>query len=180
MPLWVILLSPLILSDKITKTGALSAVLGFIGILIVTRPEFGKLDIGVLSAASAAIGFALAALFTRRLMQDQNIFSVLFYLTILQAIFGVICAGFDLDITLPSAETTPWIVLIGCAGLLAHLCLTKALSLSPASQVMPIDFARLPIIAVIGVLFYNEPIDISVIFGAAVIMFANYLNLSRA
>ncbi len=42
---------------------------------------------------------------------------------------------------------------------------------------MPIDFARLPVIAVVGMLVYNEPIDLFVILGAAIIFGANYLNI---
>ena len=67
-----------------------------------------------------------------------------------QAAMGLICAGIDGDIALPSAQTAPWLVLIGAAGLLAHFCLTTALSLAPATVVVPIDFTRLPLIAVIA------------------------------
>jgi len=70
-------------------------------------------------------------------------------------------------------------VLIGLSGLAAHFCLTTALSLAPAAVVTPIDFARLPLIAVIGALFYAEPIDSSVIIGGALILAANWLNLTR-
>ena len=70
-----------------------------------------------------------------------------------------------------------WLVLIGCAGLLAHFCLTSALRLAPATVVMPIDFIRLPLIAVVGVLLYDEPIDIFVVLGALMIFGGNYLNI---
>ena len=94
-----------------------------------------------------------------------------------KAIFGVICAGADLDIALPSAEALPLIVLIGAAGLMAHFCLTSALRLAPATVVMPVDFARLPLAAIIGALIYHEPLDPYVLLGAAVIFGGNYLNI---
>ena len=78
---------------------------------------------------------------------------------------------------LPSLETAPWLVLIGLAGLTAHYCLTHALSLAPAAVVMPIDFARLPMIALVGMLLYNETLDAWVFLGAAVIFVANYYNI---
>ena len=176
-PLWAILLAPLILGERITPVGALAAIVGFAGILVVARPSPETFEIGQLTAALAAIGFALSALFTRKLTRTATITCILFYLTVMQAAFGLISAGFDGDIALPSAASVPWLVLIGCAGLLAHFCLTSALRLAPATVVMPIDFIRLPLIAVVGVLLYDEPIDIFVVLGALMIFGGNYLNI---
>lgn len=176
-PLWAIMLAPLILGERITPVGALSAVVGFIGILVVARPTPETFEIGQLTAAVAAIGFALSALFTRKLTRTQTITCILFYLTVMQAVFGLICAGYDGDITLPSLASMPWLVLIGCAGLLAHFCLTTALRLAPATVVMPIDFIRLPLIAIVGMLLYQEPVDLFVVIGALLIFGGNYLNI---
>ncbi|MBL9053876.1 MAG: EamA family transporter, partial [Tabrizicola sp.] len=60
--------------------------------------------------------------------------------------------------------------LIGLAGVTAHLCLTTALTLAPASQVVPVDFARLPVIAVVGAVFYAEPLDKWLFLGAGLIL----------
>lgn len=176
-PLWVIVLSALILGERITRTRAIAAVLGFIGILIVTRPSPETFHIGLVAAAIAAIGFAGSAVFTRKLTRTETITCILFWLTVMQAAFGVAFAGFDGDIAWPAAESWPWVVLIACAGLVAHLCLTVALSFAPATVVMPIDFTRLPIIAIVGALLYAEPLDPMVLLGAAVIFAANYYNI---
>ena len=95
----------------------------------------------------------------------------------MQAIFGLIAAGYDGDIALPSLATLPWVIGIGFAGLIAHFCLTTALSIAPATIVMPMDFVRLPIIAVVGIMLYNEPIDGLVILGGVLIFAANYVNI---
>lgn len=179
-PIWVILLSPLLLRERITAVGLLCAGLGFIGILMVARPDPTNLDFGLVAAASCAVFFALTAIFTRKLTQTETITTILFYLTVMQALFGLICAGFDGDITVPSTTMLPWVLLIGCAGLLAHFCLTKALSIAPASIVMPIDFIRLPTIAVVGMLIYDEPLEIWIFAGAVLIFAANYINITQA
>jgi drug/metabolite transporter (DMT)-like permease len=179
-PIWVILLSPLLLKERLTGIGLLSAAIGFVGILIVTRPDPANINSGLVAAASCAVFFALTAIFTRKLTRTQSITTILFYLTTMQAVFGLICAGYDGDIALPSLQTLPWVVLIGCAGLLAHFCLTKALSIAPASVVMPIDFVRLPVIAIVGMLLYAEPLEALVFVGAAFIFAANYLNITHA
>lgn len=176
-PIWVMLLAPFLLKEKITAVGAFAAALGFVGVLIVARPDPSNINIGLVAAAASAIAFAFTAIFTRKLTRTESITTILIYLTVLQAIFGLICAGYDGDVALPTRETLPWIIGIGCAGLFAHFCLTTALSLAPASIVMPIDFARLPTIAVVGMLLYQEDIDIYIFLGAAIIFAANYINI---
>ena len=98
-------------------------------------------------------------------------------LVVMQAAFGFICAGLDGDIAMPSARTAPWVALIGGAGLMAHFCIASALRLAPATLVMPFDFLRLPVIALVGMLFYDEPVGPLVILGAALILTGNYFNI---
>ena len=177
-PIWVILLAPLLLNERITRIGATAAAIGFVGVLIVARPDPTSLSPGLFAAASCAIAFALTAILTRKLTQTETIATILLFLTGTQLIFGLICAGYDGAITLPTGIVLFWVIGIGCAGLLAHFCLTTALSLAPANIVMPIDFARLPTIAIVGMLLYQEAIDIWVFVGAFIIFGANYLNIS--
>jgi len=176
-PIWVILLSPLLLGERITLIRAAAALMGFIGVLVVTRPDMAGINTGVIMAASSAIFFAFTIIFTKRLTLTQSITCILFYLTVLQLGFGLITAGYDGDIALPNAETLPWLVLIGVAGLLGHFCIANALAIAPATVVVPIDFARLPVIAVIGMLAYGEAFDLWVLLGAGIIFTGNYLNI---
>lgn len=177
-PIWVILLAPLVLGERLTRVGLFAAALGFAGVMIVTQPFGATLSPGLISAALAAIGFAFSAILTRKLTRTQTITCILFWLTVMQAVFGLVFAGYDGDIALPSAAALPWVILIGFAGLIAHFCLTTALSLAPASIVMPIDFIRLPVIAIVAALVYNEALDPWVFVGAALIFGANYINIT--
>ncbi len=179
-PLWVIVMAPLLLGEPITRTRALSAALGFVGILIVARPDLGRLDIGVVAAAASAIGFAGSAVFTKRLTRHEGVVSILFWLTVMQTVFGIVTSAADGDVALPTVATLPWLALLGGAGVLAHLCLTKALTLAPATVVIPMDFIRLPAIAVVGMVLYAEPLDVYVFLGALVILAANWLNIRNA
>lgn len=176
-PLWVLVLSPLLLGERLTPTRAMAALIGFVGILIVARPSPETFSMGTLAAATAAVGFAGSILMTKRLTRTETLTCILFWMTLIQIVLGLICAGIDGDIALPSLASAPWLILIGCAGLLAHFCLTTALSMAPATLVTPVDFLRLPVIAIIGILIYAEPVDAFVIVGAMVIFGANYLNL---
>ncbi|WP_456390152.1 DMT family transporter [Profundibacter sp.] len=176
-PLWVIALSPLLLGERLTGMQVLVGFIGFTGVLLVAQPSAQNMNWGLIAAALSAIGFAGSIIFTKKLTRHTTLTNILFWLVVMQSVFGLICAGYDGDIQAPSAVTLPWLTLIGFAGLLAHFCLTKALTIAPASTVIPFDFARLPLIAIIGALFYNEPIDGFVIIGAILIFAGNYLNI---
>ena len=51
---------------------------------------------------------------------------------------------------------------------------------APPTVVAPIDLLRLSIVVLIGVFFYSEQGDVFIYFGAALIIFANWLNLKKA
>lgn len=177
-PVWVTLMAPFLLSERITRTRGLAALIGFAGILVVARPDPGDLNPGLIAAALAAVAFAATAIFTKKLTRTEPVIEILFFLTAMQAAFGLICSlAVDGHLQMPDATTALPLLVIGCAGLAAHFCLTTALSLAPASIVMPMDFARLPVIAVVGMLLYHEPLDALVFVGAALIFAANTLNL---
>jgi drug/metabolite transporter (DMT)-like permease len=176
-PIWAMLFAPLVLGERLTALRIVCALVGFVGVLIVTRPDLAAPGIGLMAAAGAALGFAGSALFTRLLTRTEPILTILFWLTAMQAVFGLLCAGLDGDIAWPSAASWPGVAVIAAAGLIAHGCLTKALSMAPAAVIMPVDFARLPIIGVVGMLLYGEPLDLWVFLGGAVIFAANYINL---
>jgi len=177
VPIWVALAAPLFLGESYTRVKTFCIALGFVGILIVTRPGTLGLSVGIISAALSAIAFAITAICTKKLTQTENILTILFWLTVIQAVLGLGFAGYDGDIALPVGINVFWILVVGCAGLMAHFSLTRALHLAPASVVTPMDFARLPVVAVVGAMVYAEPLDPVILFGAVVIFTANYLNI---
>jgi drug/metabolite transporter (DMT)-like permease len=176
-PIWVILLAPLFLGERLTGRKLMAAAFGFVGVLIVARPDFGAPEPGVLAAAGAAVFFAATTLMTKRLTKGEAIISILFWLTLMQSVLGTIAMLASGPVVLPSLATLPWLGLISVAGITAHLCLTTALSLAPASVVVPVDFARLPIIAAVGWFFYNEPIELSLFLGAGLIFLGIWVTL---
>lgn len=176
-PIWVILLSPLLLAERLTRAKLVATALGFVGILIVARPDVAHLSPGVLAAAGSALFFAATSIATKRLTRGQSIIAILFWLTLMQLGFGLLASGYDGDIRWPTAATLPWLGLIGAAGVLAHYSLTSALMLAPASYVVPLDFLRLPLIAVIGALAYGEALDPFVLLGGAVIFLGVWINI---
>ena len=176
-PLWTMLLAALFLGERLTAWKAVAGLVGFAGIVIIVQPGAQPVTIGMVAAASAAVFFATTAIFTKRLTRTETITCIMFHLTAMQLVIGLIACLWDGDMAIPSPAMLPWIAIIGLGGLTAHFCLTTALSLAPASVVMPMDFARLPAIAVVGMLVYAEALEWGVIVGAALIFGANYLNI---
>ncbi|MDP0927599.1 DMT family transporter [Paracoccus onubensis] len=179
-PLWALILSRAFLGERLSTPRIVAALLGFIGILLVTRPGSVPITPGLISAACCAIGFAMTYVFTKKLTTVAHTASILFWMTVLQAVFGFICAGIDGDIALPSLAAAPWVAVIGVTGLTAHFCITCALRVAPATLVMPFDFLRLPVIALVGLLLFDEPVSLFLIAGAALILGGNYVNIKSA
>jgi len=178
-PLMVALAAPFLLGERLSAVKLLSALVGFGGILIVARPfsEAG-LGAGILLALASAVCFAATAIVTKRLTRRTGVLNIMFWLSLMQTLFALAVAGRDGQIALPADTALPWVFLMGAGGVGAHVGLTKALSLAPATIVVPVDFLRLPVIAVVGMAVYGEPLDLWVLVGGLVIFGANWLNLA--
>jgi len=180
MPIWIVFFSYLMLNEKLDKYKIISVCIGFVGVLISVRPDIETLNLGLIAAAISAIVFALTNIYTRKLTRTESTLTILFFLTSMQLVFGLITSLLDGQLDIPTNENIIWIVTIGFSGLGAHYCITTALSLAPPTVVAPIDLLRLPIVVLIGVFFYSEQGDIFIYFGASLIIFANWLNVKKA
>lgn len=175
-PIWVALLAPLMLGESMTRAKMIGALIGFFGVLIVARPGIAPLDLGHFAGLGASVGFAMNTIFTKKLMRTDTTLCVLFWMTASQAVMGFALAAPG-GVTMFSLSLTPWIVIVGIAGLSAHYCLTSALRHAPATVVAPMEFARLPIIAVVGMVAYGEPLELAVFAGAGLILAGNLYNI---
>lgn len=171
-PIWVALAAPFVLGERLTPRRLLGALGGFLGILIVLRPGLAGFELGAMLGVLAAVCFAATNLATKGLTRDQSLTCILFWLTALQTCMGLAMVFADGVVGLPTPDSLPWLILVAFCGLSAHYCLTSALKLAPAAVVTPMEFARLPAIAVVGAVFYAEPLDPAVFVGAAVIAVA--------
>jgi drug/metabolite transporter (DMT)-like permease len=176
-PLWVAVCAPLVLGERLTLIRFMAAAMGFFGILVVARPDFSDVNPAIIAAALCAVGFAGATLATKILTRTETITAILFWLTVLQAVFGVICAGYDGVMDIPRGSEWLWVFIIGICGLCAHFCITTALQLAPATIVTPFEFLRLPLITFVGVVLYGEKLEWLVFLGAFIVLLANVMNI---
>lgn len=175
-PLWVALLAPLLLGETLTRARLAGALIGFAGVLVVAQPGVSPFEIGHAAALAAAVCFALNTLFTKQIMREDGVLCVIFWMTLLQGTASLLLS-LPGGIPAPTATTLPWLLVVGLTGLTAHFSLTSALGYAPASIVAPMEFVRLPLIALVGMILYGEPLHLSLLVGAALILAGNLINL---
>jgi len=115
---------------------------------------------------------------TKRLAPTEPPMTILFYMALMQTPVGLLLAFNGLQ--WPGLTTCFWLVLISILGYTAHFCIVRAMSLADAIVVAPMDFIRLPLIAVVGVMLYGEPLEFWVLAGGALVLLGNYGNLMAA
>ncbi len=175
IPIWTALLAPFLLSERLSATRTLVIIIGFIGILIILRPGMAPFEIGALSALIAAIGYALSHTLTKKLTRTDKPLAVIFYMTVIQLPMGAVPS--ILDWTTPSAPMLPWLLVVGVTALSAHYCMARAFAHADAVVVVPMDFLRLPMVALLGLFLYGEALDPWVLAGAVVILIAITINI---
>ncbi len=176
-PIWVALLAVLILGEKLDVGRGVSIGLGVLGMMIIVRPGFAAFSLDSLVVLGSALGFACAHIATKGLTRTNTALKVLFWMAAMQF---PIALGPALAVWTPiEGFSWLWAAVMGVSALSAHFCLTNALSLADASVVVPMDFLRIPLIALVSLVVFAEPIDIWVLVGAAVIFSGVYYSIRR-
>jgi drug/metabolite transporter (DMT)-like permease len=175
-PIWVALLAVLFLGERLTLARAASIAVSLVGVLAILRPGFASFGLAVLLALGAAVTRALASVATKKLTQTESTFAILFWMNVMQLPMNL--AGSDplFIVRLAPGMALP---LIGLAvtGLSVHLCMAQAFRYGDAIAVVPLDFLRVPLIALIGWSFYGEALDALVLAGSSLIMASVIANL---
>ena len=166
-PLFATLGAALILGEIIRQRRVIAIIFGFVGMLIVLRPGVEALSPGALLAIGNAITIAITVLIVKKLTTTEKPITIVAYMALLQTPMALIPALFYWE--WPNLITWIWLFCLAGAGTIGHLMYTKAIQLAEVSQLQPIDFVRLPIIAVFGYIVFAEQPSIWVWIGGAVI-----------
>lgn len=176
MPVWTALLAALFLHEHLNRARVVQLALGIAGVVVILRPGYGAFHPAALVMLLGSLFYASNMIFTKRLSATDTALAVAFWMSAVQLPVTFIAAlpGW----VAPVPGDAPWIVVIGAGSFAAHYSMTRAMKLADATVVVPIDFIRLPLIAVVGAAFYAEPFDPMVIVGAAIIFAGTYYSLS--
>jgi len=169
IPAFVTALAVLFLGERlsITRAGALAVCL--VGVAIILRPGLAAFEPAMLLMLLGSLLFATTAVITKKLIVTEATFSIMIWMNLMQLPMNL--AGSDLSFVsrLEASMALP-LLGIAVAGLAVHYCLTNAFRCGDASLVIPLDFLRVPLIAIIGWMFYGEPLDAFVFAGAGLIV----------
>jgi drug/metabolite transporter (DMT)-like permease len=177
MPVWTALLAYLFLKEKLSFPRLVMLACGIAGVLIILRPGAAPVEPAALIMLAGAFGYAAQMIFTKRLAATDAPIAVLFWMPVLQAPLALAAA--IPHWVAPRLADLHWMLLLGVGSYSAHYCMMRAMKIADATVVVPVDFARLPLIAVVGALLYAEPFDPLVLAGAALIFGGTYYSLSR-
>ncbi len=176
MPVWAGLLAVLLLGERFTLSRAGSIVLGFLGVLIILRPGIEGFLPAALGVLIASLGYAASNIGTKKLIPVQSTIAILFWMNVMQIVMAL--PGIDLQFPLRlSSQQWIWALGIAFGGTFAHYCMTNALRVADAIVVIPLDFLRIPLIALVGWMFYGERLDLLVFAGAGIIVSGIVWNL---
>ncbi len=173
-PAWVALFAALFLKERMTLARAFAIALGFLGVLIILRPGLDAFRPEALAVVLSAVFFGIQITATKLLTGTNSTWTILFWMNLLQLPMNMaanwawghslwIGGGLGWDVWLPALG-------IAVTGFLAHYCLTNAFRHGDATIVVPIDFLRVPLIALIGWMFYAETPEAPVLIGALVVI----------
>ncbi len=177
MPIWLALLAVLFLGERMTGGRMVMLASGLAGMLVILRPGFAIVQPAALVMLLGSLLFAIQMLSTKQLSGTESPIGLLFWMSVIQS---PICLAAALPAWVtPGVEDLPWVVGIGIGSFTAHYCMTRAFKVADAMVVVPVDFFRLPLIAVVGAMFYDEPFDPAVILGALLIFAGVYYSLAR-
>jgi drug/metabolite transporter (DMT)-like permease len=143
---------------------------------VILRPGIESFQPAALLVLTAALGYGVQNIVTKKLTATESTFAIVFWMNAIQLVLGAGGAGVSFVGKL-SLDLLPAIAGLGAAGLFAHFCLSNAFRSGDASVVVPLDFLRIPLIAVVGWWFYAEPLDVWVFAGAGLIVSGILWNL---
>jgi drug/metabolite transporter (DMT)-like permease len=177
MPIWTALLAVSFLGERLNAARVVAVALGVVGVAVIVRPGVDHVDPGQLIALAAAVGFAVSVILVKSLTRTDSAVTIVFWMLVVQSAIGAVPAL--IVWRTPTAAVWPWVLVIALCGTYSHFCMTQALRHAEATMIVPMDFLRVPLSAVAGWLVFGERIDAFTIGGAALILFANLLNLRR-
>ena len=177
-PLFMTALSALILREPVGRHRWGAVVVGFLGVLIMVRPEPGHMNVlGVSLALGGAVGSAGAMVAIRQIAATEKGPTIVFYFTAAGALLGLVGSAFHW--MTPDPVTLGLLILGGLIGGVGQLLLTEALRVAPVGVVAPFDYIQLIWATGLGFLIWGELPQPATLAGAVVVAGSGVYILHR-
>lgn len=177
-PIWAVILSMLLLKEKIGRYRWSAVAIGFVGILIVTQPGGTPVDpVGIAMGLAAAFMVALISIQIQDLNKTEGSTSIVFWFCLLTAPVAALSLPFVG--TAHSSDT--WLLLggIGLSGAAAQLLLTNSLRYGSAATVIVMDYTALLWATLYGWQVFDDLPAPTTWIGAPIIILAGTIIVLR-
>lgn len=176
-PLVTVLLSVLLLGEKVGWRRSLAVGIGFVGVIIILRPGLGVFSPAALLGLLSAAMFATYSVLTRLVSRDDPPMTSFLWMAL--AGFVVITLfGLPQWQPLPRAEWG-WMALLCLMGSIAHGLMIRAYALAEASALQPFTYTQLVWVVLIGMIVFDERVAPAVWLGGAVVVGAGLFTILR-
>ena len=168
-PIYVTAVSPFLLGEKVGWRRWAAVCAGFIGVMIALNPTTGALSQAALIAIAGSLSFSVFMVCTRLVRGTSGIVLV----TTQNAsalVFGAIVAPFSWVAL--SWQDAALLTLLGVVAMIAFLCINKALSIAPASVVVPYQYTTIFWAILLGYIFFGDVPTTQMLIGAGIIITA--------
>jgi drug/metabolite transporter (DMT)-like permease len=177
-PCFVAALSGPLLGERVRWRRWTAIGVGFLGVIVVTRPGPGTFQPAALLSLAAALCYALFSVATRMLARTDSNETTLFYSNIVGALAMLP--------VLPFVWTTPTdplvITLLVSSGAIAsfgHYLLIAAHRLAPAAVLSPFIYTEIVLVTILGFLVFGDVPSRWTIAGAAIVIASGIYLLHR-
>ena len=177
VPIWTVIIAMLYLKEAITLRKVCALLLGAAGVLVILEVGLESVQPMALVVLLAALCYAASHVATKGLANTEHPLTVLFYMCLIQLPVSALMS-LNSWVT-PALALWFWLIVVSVMALTGHYCITQAMRSADAGVVVTLDFLRLPLIALIGVVAYAEPFEISLLFGAGLMLLGNLINIYR-
>ena len=167
VPLIVTILAVFFLGEKIYIYRTLALILGFSGMLIIIRPGFVDISIGVYMVLFSALLWSINIIITKKISKDDSAITILAYQSIFMSLLSFFIVLFFWQ--MPSLKTFIYLILAAICGTVLHLTLNHAFKLVDVSMTQPYSFLNLVFASIIGYFVFDEVPDLYTWIGALII-----------
>jgi len=168
-PLFIYFGGIFFLKENTDKQKTFYMLLGFVLTLVIIRPDL-KLQIGSIFAIISSITHAIAGLIVKKLSETENVLTLMFSLVLIMTPITFLPSLYVWD-TPSNFFVFFLLIIIATTATLGNFFWTKAISLTTLTNLMPFDFSKLIFATILGVIFFDEKIDlITILCGTGIII----------
>ncbi len=175
-PIFATIGAVIFLSEIVRLRRWIAIMVGFLGVLVILRPGYQGLGVGVLLAIVSAFAMGTTSIILKRMTALDDADKIVFISTLLLTPVTIIPALFVWE--WPHSDLWAFLFAIGLVATLGHVTLVRAFAATEASVVISFDFARLPFAVLYGYIALGELIDVWTWVGAGII-FASTIYIAR-